>query len=96
MVKGVRPLVTKMTSLPIAGDRFFASVERLHRNLDAVHRILTDEETSTVRLVVNPERMVISEARRTYTYLGLFGYRVDAVVVNRIFPDDVEDPYFAK
>ncbi len=96
VVKGVRPLVTKMTSLPIAGDRFFASVERLHRNLDAVHRILTDEETSTVRLVVNPERMVISEARRTYTYLGLFGYRVDAVVVNRIFPDDVEDPYFAK
>ena len=96
VVKGVRPLVSKMTSLPIAGDRFFASIERLHRNLDAVHRILIDERTSTVRLVVNPEKMVISEARRTYTYLGLFGYRVDAVVVNRIIPDDVEDPYFAK
>jgi arsenite-transporting ATPase len=96
VVKGVRPLVTKMTSLPIAGDRFFESVERLHRNLDAVHRILTDERTSSVRLVVNPEKMVISEARRTYTYLGLFGYRVDAVVVNRIIPDDVTDPYFGK
>ena len=96
VVKGVRPLVTKMTSLPIAGDRFFASVEKLHRNLDAVHRILIDEHTSSVRLVVNPEKMVIAEARRTYTYLGLFGYRVDAVVVNRIFPDDVEDPYFSK
>ena len=96
VVKGVRPLVTKMTTLPIAGDRFFASIERLHRNLDAVHRILTDEHTSSVRLVVNPEKMVISEARRTYTYLGLFGYRVDAVVVNRIFPDDIEDPYFSK
>ncbi len=96
VVKGVRPLVTKMTSLPIAGDRFFAAVERLHRNLDAVHRILTDEEASTVRLVVNPEKMVISEARRTYTYLGLFGYRVDAIVVNRIIPDNVEDPYFEK
>jgi len=96
VVKGVRPLMTKMTSLPIAGDRFFASVEKLHRNLEAVHRILIDEHTSSVRLVVNPEKMVIAEARRTYTYLGLFGYRVDAVVVNRIFPDDVEDPYFSK
>jgi arsenite-transporting ATPase len=96
LVKGVRPIMTKMTSLPIAGDRFFAAVERLHRNLDAVHRILTDEESSTVRLVVNPEKMVIAEARRTYTYLGLFGYRVDAVVVNRIIPDDVTDPYFGK
>src|SRR3954452_23661829 len=96
VVKGVRPLMSKMTSLPIAGDRFFESVEKLHRNLDAVHRILIDEHTSSVRLVVNPEKMVIAEARRTYTYLGLFGYRVDAVVVNRIFPDDVEDPYFSK
>jgi arsenite-transporting ATPase len=85
-----------MTSLPIAGDRFFAAVERLHRNLDAVHRILIDERSSTVRLVVNPEKMVIAEARRTYTYLGLFGYRVDAVIVNRIIPEDVTDPYFGK
>jgi arsenite-transporting ATPase len=96
VVKGVRPIVARMTSIPIAGDRFFAAVERLHRNLEAVHRILTDEAASTVRLVVNPEKMVIAEARRTYTYLGLFGYRVDAVVVNRIIPDDVSDPYFAK
>jgi arsenite-transporting ATPase len=96
VVRGVRPIVTRMTSLPIAGDRFFAAVERLYRNLDAVHRILTDEAASTVRLVVNPEKMVIAEARRTYTYLGLFGYRVDAVVVNRIIPDDVNDPYFEK
>jgi arsenite/tail-anchored protein-transporting ATPase len=96
LVRGVRPIMTKMTSLPIAGDRFFAAVERLHRNLDAVHRILTDETSSTVRLVVNPEKMVIAEARRTYTYLGLFGYRVDAVVVNRIIPEDVTDPYFGK
>ena len=49
-----------------------------------------------MRLVVNPEKMVIAEARRTYTYLGLFGYRVDAVVVNRVLPTDVTDPYFGK
>ncbi|HXF71952.1 MAG TPA: TRC40/GET3/ArsA family transport-energizing ATPase [Actinomycetota bacterium] len=96
VVKGVRPLVTRITSIPIANDRFFGAVERLHRNLDAVRRILTDARTSTVRLVVNPERMVIAEARRTYTYLSLFGYRVDAVVVNRLLPETVTDPYFGQ
>src|SRR5438034_4946379 len=96
VVKTIRPLVTKITSLPIADDRFFASVERLHRNLDAVRKILIDEKTSSVRLVVNLEKMVIAEARRTYTYLSLFGYRVDSVIVNRIIPEDVTDPYFGK
>ncbi len=96
VVRAVRPIVTRTTSLPIAGDRVFAAVERLHRTLEAVRQILTDEKTASVRLVVNPEKMVISEARRTYTYLGLFGYRVDSVVVNRIIPPDVTDPYFGK
>jgi arsenite-transporting ATPase len=96
IVKTVRPIMSRMTSLPIAGERVFDAVERLHRNLDAVKKILTDETTSTVRLVLNLEKMVIAEARRTYTYLGLFGYRVDAVVVNRVLPPDVTDPYFGK
>jgi arsenite-transporting ATPase len=96
VVKTIRPIVSKMTTLPIAGDQVFGAVERLHRNLDAVKQILTDEKTSSVRLVVNPEKMVISEARRTYTYLGLFGYRVDAVVVNRVLPAEITDPYFGK
>ena len=96
IVKTVRPIMSRMTTLPIAGDRVFDAVERLHRNLDAVKKILTDEMTSSVRLVLNLEKMVIAEARRTYTYLGLFGYRVDAVVVNRVLPPDVTDPYFGK
>jgi arsenite-transporting ATPase len=96
VVRAVRPIVSRMTTLPIAGDKVFDAVERLHRNLDDVKTILTDESMSSVRLVVNPEKMVIAEARRTYTYLGLFGYRVDAVVVNRILPEEVNDPYFGK
>lgn len=96
VVKVVRPIVSKMTTLPIAGDQVFDAIERLHRNLESVKQILTDEEVSSVRLVLNPEKMVISEARRTYTYLGLFGYRVDAVIVNRVLPPDVTDPYFGK
>src|ERR671937_774670 len=96
VVKTIRPLLTRITSMPIADDRIFAAVARLHRNLDGVRQLLTNERTSSVRLVVNPEKMVIAEAKRTYTYLSLFGYRVDAVVVNRIIPAEVEDPYFGK
>ena len=96
VVKTLRPIVSRLTTLPIAGDEVFSAVERLHRNLEAVKQILTDENVSSVRLVVNPEKMVIAEARRTYTYLSLFGYRVDAVVVNRIIPEEVVDPYFGK
>ncbi|HEX6401309.1 MAG TPA: ArsA family ATPase [Actinomycetota bacterium] len=96
IVKTVRPIVSRVTTLPIAGDRVFAAVERLHHNLDAVKRILTDASMASVRLVVNLEKMVIAEARRTYTYLGLFGYRVDAVIANRVLPPDVTDPYFGK
>jgi arsenite/tail-anchored protein-transporting ATPase len=94
VVKTIRPLLTKLTSMPIADDRIFAAIERLHRNLDGVRQLLTNDRMSSVRLVVNPEKMVIAEAKRTYTYLSLFGYRVDAVVVNRIIPEEVEDPYF--
>jgi arsenite/tail-anchored protein-transporting ATPase len=96
VVKTIRPLLSRITSMPIADDRIFAAVERLHRNLDGVRQLLTNDLMSSVRLVVNPEKMVIAEARRTYTYLSLFGYRVDAVVVNRIIPDEVNDPYFGK
>jgi arsenite-transporting ATPase len=96
VTKTIRPVLTRMTTMPIPDERIFAAVERLHRNLDVVRRLLTDEKRSSVRLVVNPEKMVIAEARRTYTYLSLFGYRVDAVVVNRIIPDEVSDPYFGK
>ena len=60
----------------------------------AVRRILSDPAVTSARLVVNPERMVIAEARRTYTYLSLFGYQVDAVVVNRVLPDVAADPWF--
>ena len=96
VVRTIRPVLTRVTTMPIPDERIFRAVERLHRNLDGVRRILTDEEASSVRLVVNPEKMVIAEARRTYTYLSLFGYRVDAVIANRIIPGTVTDPYFGK
>jgi arsenite-transporting ATPase len=90
----VSPLVARVTSLPVAGDEVFGATERFYRRLAGVRDLLTDGRRTSVRLVVNPERMVIAEARRTHTYLSLFGYHVDAVVANRLLPDDVADPWF--
>jgi arsenite/tail-anchored protein-transporting ATPase len=96
-VMGVlRPVAKKVTSLPLPGEEVYDAVRRFYDRLDGVRRILTDVAITSVRLVVNPERMVIAEAKRTFTYLNLFGYRVDALVANRLLPDAVIDPYFER
>jgi arsenite-transporting ATPase len=92
--KVIAPVLSRVTSLPVADDRVFENVSAFYERLDGVREILIDPSRSSVRLVVNPERMVIAEARRTYTYLSLFGYRVDAVVANRLLPSEITDPWF--
>ncbi len=69
-------------------------VEKLFDQLENVRELLTNPEVASMRLVVNPERMVIRETQRTYTYLNLYGYATDAVLVNRIFPEEITDPFF--
>ncbi|HEV7888478.1 MAG TPA: TRC40/GET3/ArsA family transport-energizing ATPase, partial [Acidimicrobiales bacterium] len=94
VTKLMRPVLNRVTNLPIADDSVFESARRFYDRLDGVRELLADGETTSVRLVVNPEKLVIAEARRTATYLGLFGYRVDAVIANRLLPDAVTDPWF--
>jgi arsenite-transporting ATPase len=91
----LRPVLSSVTSLPMAGDNVFDAATRFLSQLDGVRELLSDGTRSIVRVVVNPERMVIAEARRTVTYLNLFGYNLDAVVANKLLPDDVTDPWFA-
>ncbi|MDP1793228.1 MAG: ArsA family ATPase [Acidimicrobiales bacterium] len=95
MTGALKPVLDKLTSLPIASDSVFAAATRFQEQLEGVRELLTDGNRASVRLVVNPERIVIAEARRTATYLNLFGYHLDAVVANRLLPDDVTDPWFA-
>ena len=90
----VGPVLTRFTSLPAPDDAVFDAGERFTQRLERVHRLLADPEVTSVRLVVNPERMVLAEARRTYAYLSLFGYQVDAVVANRVLPAEVGDEFF--
>jgi arsenite/tail-anchored protein-transporting ATPase len=94
VVQTVRPLLRHLTSMPVAGDHVFGAALRVYDGLEGVRALLTDGRRSTIRLVVNPEKLVIAEARRTATYLSLFGYRVDAVVANRLLPDAITDPWF--
>lgn len=95
MTRAVRPLLSRVSTLPVAGDDVFGALRRFYDRLDGVRDLLTDGDVTSARIVVNPERIVLAEARRTYTYLSLFGYHVDAIVANRLLPDAVQDPWFA-
>jgi arsenite-transporting ATPase len=91
-----RPIMQRVTNVPIAGESVFGAVRRFYDRLDGVRDLLIDGNVTSARLVVNAERLVVAEARRTYTYLSLFGYHVDAVIANRILPDEVDHPYLAQ
>ena len=94
ITKLARPVMSRMTNMPVARDSVFSAVRRFYDRLDGVRELLTDGSITTARLVVNPERLVVAEARRTYTYLSLFGYHVDAVIANRMLPVALADPWF--
>jgi arsenite-transporting ATPase len=95
LMTAARPIARTMMDLPLPGKDVLAEVQHLVQNLIDMSGILRDREHSSIRLVMNPDRMVIKEAQRTFTYLNLYGYLTDAVVVNRVFPPDVEGGYFA-
>ncbi len=95
LVSAARPFAKSLLDVPLPSDAVFEEVQRLVRSLVAMNGILRDRSLTSVRLVMNPDRMVIKEAMRTFTYLNLYGYLTDAVIVNRVFPDDVADGYFA-
>src|SRR5579884_1008949 len=95
LLAAAAPLARSLLDIPLPTQAVFADIRRLSENLIAMNGILRDRDHASVRLVMNPEKMVIGEAMRTFTYLNLYGYLTDAVIVNRIFPDDVGD-YFAR
>jgi arsenite-transporting ATPase len=95
LLTAARPFARTVLDLPLPGNDVLAEVQGLVRHLIDMSEILRNREQASIRLVMNPERMVIKEAQRTFTYLNLYGYLTDAVVVNRVFPDAVEDGYFA-
>jgi arsenite/tail-anchored protein-transporting ATPase len=85
MIKVLKPVLTRAAGVPMPHDSVFDAIQRLHGDLAEVRSLLTGRQSS-VRLVLTPESVVVAEARRSLTTLSLYGYRVDGVIANRIFP----------
>jgi arsenite-transporting ATPase len=95
VVRTLRPMLNRVTRVPMPQDKVFDAVERLSRELSAVRQVLADPASASVRLVLTPEAVVVAEARRTLTSLSLYGYGVDGVIANRVFPSGGSDDWRA-
>jgi arsenite-transporting ATPase len=94
VVTVARPLVKRVLGVPVPEDEVLDSVEDVFTELIRIRALLADWEKSSMRLVLNPEKMVIKEAQRTFTYFNLYGYLTDLIVCNRLLPDKIDDRYF--
>ncbi|MBN1841704.1 MAG: ArsA family ATPase [Deltaproteobacteria bacterium] len=95
IVKVARPLTKRLYSVPLPEDEYFSTIQRLFDRLEGIDRLLSDPNITTVRLITNPEKIILKETQRAYMYFSLYKMSVDAVVINRILPDAVDDAYFA-
>jgi arsenite-transporting ATPase len=94
MLAAARPLARMFLDVPLPDEKVMAEIQRLVGNLVEMHELLRDSSAVSMRLVMTPDRMVVAEAMRTFTYLNLYGYLTDAVIVNRVFPDELSEGYF--
>ena len=94
MNKVARPVMQPFISIPLPSDEIFSNMRDLLLDLEGMKNILADPQVCTVRIVLNLEKMVIKEAQRAFTYLSLYDYLTDLVVVNRVLPPEVTDSYF--
>jgi arsenite-transporting ATPase len=96
VVGTIRRFTDEIFSVPLPGDEVYDTVERLYKRVGDMKAVLADPKITSIRLVLNPEKMVIEETRRAYTYLNLFGFVCDAVIANKVLPEEVTDEYFAE
>lgn len=93
-LKIVKPVIEPLLGVPMPSDGVMGELENIYNQLDEMRQILSDREITSIRIVVNPEKMVIKEAQRSFTYLNIYNFNVDAIMVNRVIPDNVQDTYF--
>ncbi len=96
IVKVARPIARRLYGVPLPEDEYFATIQRLFDRLKGIDKLLSDPKITTVRLVTNPEKIVLKETQRAYMYFSLYKMCVDAIIVNRILPEAVDHGYFAK
>ncbi len=96
LLKAVRPIANRVAPFEMPSDSYFANIQALFERLEGVDELMEDPNTTGVRLVTNPERMVLRETQRAFVYFSLHGLTVDMVVVNRVLPAEVADGWFAE
>ncbi|MEW5726163.1 MAG: ArsA family ATPase, partial [Thermodesulfobacteriota bacterium] len=96
VVRTVRPVAQRVLDVPLPTDDVFAAIEKLYHRILEVKALLTNRDRTSIRMVLNPEKMVIKEAQRAHTFLSLFDFGIDAVIVNRLLPSEITDPYYGK
>jgi arsenite/tail-anchored protein-transporting ATPase len=94
VLKAVRPIANRVSPIELPPDSYFANVQDLFAKLDGIDELLEDPKETSVRLVTNPERMVLRETQRAYVYFSLHGLTVDGIIVNRVLPKEVSDQWF--
>ena len=94
LLKAVRPLANRVSPVELPTDNYFANIKDLFSRLDGIGDLMEDPKITSVRLVTNPERMVLRETQRAFVYFSLHGLTVDGVIVNRVLPAEVTDQYF--
>jgi len=94
LAKVVGPVAKRVYNVPIPGDEYFDAIEHLFERLRGVDQLMTDPEITSVRLIANPEKIVIKETQRAFMYFCLYRMNIDAIVMNRVLPPKIKDAYF--
>ena len=94
-IKVFKPIAEPILGIPMPSDNVMGEIQNIYNQLDEMKKIFGDRETTSIRIVVNPEKMVIKEAQRSFTYLNIYDFNIDAVIINRMIPDNVSDDYFS-
>jgi arsenite-transporting ATPase len=95
VMKAVRPLVNRLGPVEAPPDSYFGNIQDLFQKIQGIDAVLEDPAITSVRLVTNAEKMVLHETQRAYVYFSLHGLTVDGVIVNRVLPEEIADPFFA-
>jgi arsenite/tail-anchored protein-transporting ATPase len=96
LLKAVRPIANRVAPFELPADSYFVNIRDLFEKLEGVEEIIEDPYTTSVRLVTNPEKMVLRETQRAFVYFSLHGLTVDSVIVNRVLPPEVRDTWFSE
>ncbi|PYT28221.1 MAG: arsenic-transporting ATPase [Acidobacteria bacterium] len=94
LLKAVRPVANRLSPVELPTDSYFANIQDLFGRLDGIADLLEDPKVTSVRLVTNPEKMVLRETQRAFVYFSLHGLTVDGIIVNRVLPGEIKDEWF--